>query len=95
MEITWRVFRGEGAGGAWGKRYRGIRSIIGRHKRDREEVKNCMGNGEAKELIGMTHGYELRVGNAGWQGEVTGQRGIKWRKKWDNCSNIINKIIKK
>ena len=24
------------------------------------EVQNCMGNGEAKELICMTHGHELR-----------------------------------
>ena len=37
-----------------------------------------MGNGEAKELICMTHGQELRWGNNG--GEGTGQRGIKGRK---------------
>ena len=29
---------------------------------DRGEVKNSIGNGEAKELMYMTHGYELR----GW-----------------------------
>ena len=29
------------------------------------EVKNSMGNGEAKELICMTHGHELRRGNDG------------------------------
>ena len=29
------------------------------------EVKNSMGNGEAKELICMTRGHELRWGNAG------------------------------
>ena len=52
-----------------------------------------MGNGEAKELIGMTHGHELRgKGNAGRCGS-TGQRGIKGRKRWDNCSSII--ILKK
>ena len=33
-----------------------------------------MGNGEAKELVCMTHGHELR-----WEGG-TGQRGIKGRK---------------
>ena len=38
-----------------------IRNIIGRHKIDRE-VKNSIGNGEAKELKGMTHGHELRDG---------------------------------
>ena len=28
-------------------------------------VENSMGNGEAKELICMTHGHELRSGNNG------------------------------
>ena len=34
------------------------------------EVKNSIGNGEAKELICMTHGHELRwgLGNAGGRG---------------------------
>ena len=32
------------------------------------EVKNSMGNGEAEELIYMTHGHELRWGNAGGRG---------------------------
>ena len=27
-----------------------------------------MGNVEAKELIYMTHGHELRVGGCGWEG---------------------------
>ena len=50
-----------------------------------------MGNGEAKEVICMTHGHELRCGNAG--GKVGArQRGIKGRKKWDNYNSIINKI---
>ena len=30
-----------------------------------EEVKNSMGNVEAKELICMTHGHELKGGNVG------------------------------
>ena len=50
-----------------------------------------MGNGEAKELICMTHGHELRWGNAGG-GQGTRQRGIKGREKWDNYNSIINKI---
>ena len=50
-----------------------------------------MGNGEAKELICTTHGHELRGGSAGGR-EDAGQRGIKRRKKWDNCNSIINKI---
>ena len=35
-----------------------IRNISGRYKIDRE-VKNSMGNGEAKELICITHGHEV------------------------------------
>ena len=49
-----------------------------------------MGNGEARELISMTHGHELRRGMT--VGGGTGWRGIKERKKWDNCNSIINKI---
>ena len=32
------------------------------------EVKNSIGNGEAKELICTTHGHELRWGNVGRRG---------------------------
>ena len=42
------------------------------------EVKNSIGNGEAKELICMTHGHELRGGC--WWERVAGQRGLKGRK---------------
>ena len=44
------------------------------------EVKKSMGNGEAKELICMTHVHELRWGNDGGR-EGTGQRGVKGRKQ--------------
>ena len=40
------------------------------------EVKNSIGNGEAKELIYMIHGHELKGVNAGGR-EGAGQRGIK------------------
>ena len=50
-----------------------------------------MGNGETRELISMTHGHELRWGDYRWEGGA-GWRGIKERKKWDNCNSIINKI---
>ena len=53
-----------------------------------------MGNGEAKELTCTTHGHELRWGNAGGMG-VTGQRGIKERKKREKYNSIINKIYLK
>ena len=38
-----------------------------------------MGNGEAKELLCMTHGHELRLGNAGGRGVQGGgeKRGEK------------------
>ena len=77
-----------GGGGKWGKS-----TGNKKHKwwvQNRQgEVKKSMGNGETKELVCMTHGHELRLGNDGGQG--TGQRGIKGRKKWDNCNSIINK----
>ena len=56
------------------------------------EVKNSIGNVEAKELIRMTHGHELKWGSVGGRGYV-GRRGIK-EGKWDNCNSIINKIYK-
>ena len=43
-------------------------------------IKDSIGNVEAKELICMTHGHELRWGNAGgWGG--TGWRGNKGEKE--------------
>ena len=39
-------------------------------------MKNSIGNVEAKELICMTHGHELKGGNAGGRG-CAGWRGIK------------------
>ena len=57
-------------------------------------MKNSIGNGEANDLICMTHGHELSWGNDGGRAG-TGQRGIKGRKKWDNCNSLINKIYLK
>ena len=54
------------------------------------EGKNSVGNVEARELISMTHGHDLKAGNASGKG-YAGQRGIK-EGKWDNCNSIINKI---
>ena len=55
--------------------------------------KNSIGNVEAKELICMTHGHELKGEGAMWAGRrgYAGQRGIKGE-KWDNYNSIINKI---
>ena len=61
MEITWWVFSREGKGDHGGK---GTGNK--KHKwwvQNRQgEVKNSMGNGEAKEVIYMTQGYELSGG---------------------------------
>ena len=65
-----------------GEKVQGMRSINGRYKIDKEEVKNSMRNVEAKELICMTHGHEIRWGNAGGRGGA-GKRGIKGRKKME------------
>ena len=55
------------------------------------EGKNSIGNGEAKDLIRMTHGPELRRGECrGWG--VQGRGGKRGEKNWDNCNSIINKI---
>ena len=40
--------------------------MVGKNRQG--EVKNSIGNGEAKELICMTHGHELKGGNAGGRG---------------------------
>ena len=56
------------------KKVRRIRSIIGRYKIDQEDVKNSIRNGEAKKLICMARGHELR----GWGGyRVEGGKGGK------------------
>ena len=44
-----------------GKKVQRTRSINSKYKTERE-VKNSMGNGEAKEFICMTNGHELRQG---------------------------------
>ena len=53
------------------------------------DVKNSTGNGEAKDLICMTHRHELRGGLLEGKG-VLGGGGR--RKNWDNSNSIINKI---
>ena len=53
MEIKWRVVSGKGEGKNGGK-VQGIRSRIGRHKIDRGDVKNSIGNGEAKRQLTCT-----------------------------------------
>ena len=56
------------------------------------EVKNSIGNGEAKDLICTTHGHELREQMLEGGMVVEEKKG---RKNWDNCNSIINKIYLK
>ena len=89
MKITWRVISREEKQGKRGEKVQGIRSINGRYKIDRGDVKNSIGKGEAKELACRTHGHEIR-----WK-VLLGGRGAIWQrgakeKNWEKCNNIIN-----
>ena len=68
---------------------RGWRSRTGRYRID-GEIKNHIGNGEAKELTCATHGHELREELLEERG-VPGGRGHRGE-SWDNFNSIINKI---
>ena len=58
------------------------------------EVKNSIGNGEARGLLCTTNGHDPSGSKrGGWGG--AGQRGIQEIKIWDNSNNIINKIYLK
>ena len=46
------------------EKVQGIRSVKSRYKISQREVKNNIGNVEAKELICTTHGHEIIRGNA-------------------------------
>ena len=61
-----------GGGGEWRKKIQGIRSINGRYKIERGWLGIVWGNGEARELICVTHEHELR-----WQMMVGG--GVQGR----------------
>ena len=65
MEITWRVISG-----AWenGGKCTGNKKHKWWVENRQGEVKNSIGNVEAKELICMTHGHELSWGEAGGSG---------------------------
>ena len=77
MEVIWRVIIQEGKGENGGKnaeikKYK----LVGTEQAG--DVKNSIGNEEAKELMCVTHGCELRgAGNEG--------------KNWDTYNSIINK----
>ena len=49
-----------GGRGRMGEKVQGLRNIIGRYKIRQGDVKNSIGNGEAKEFIHTTHEHEIR-----------------------------------
>ena len=51
------------------------------------EVKNSVGNREAKEITCMTHGHELKAVGECWREGGAGQRGRKGRKR--NGTTVI------
>ena len=77
----WERGKKEGKG-TWNKKHKW--QIANRQ----EEVKNSIGNTEVKELICMTHGHELKQGNAGGRG-IAEQSGIQGR---NNRTTVIASI---
>ena len=67
-------FKRGGRGGEWGKGT-GIKKHNRQAQNRQAEVKNSIGNGEAKEFICTTHGHELRHGGNAGEREGAGQRG--------------------
>ena len=74
-----------------GEKVQGIRGINGRCKIDRGRLRIAWEMEKPKYLyvqpMDMNEGGGVIVGGWGIR-----QRGIKGRKKWDNCNSIINKI---
>ena len=63
MEITWGVISREGAGEVEnGRKGTGTKKHKWYVQNRQWEVKNSIGNGEAKDLICMNQGHELRGG---------------------------------
>ena len=67
-----------GGRGRLGKKVQGLRSIIGRYKRDRGMSRTVQEMGKPKNIYvqPMDMNYELRGGNSGGKG-CTGQREAK------------------
>ena len=56
------------------------------------EVKNSIGNGEAKEFTCITHGHDLRGLECSWAGWGCRTEVNNREKKWDNYNSTISKI---
>ena len=72
------------------EKLQGMRSASGRYKIDRRRLRIVWEMEKPKNLC-VSHGHELRWGN-NVRRDGTRKRGIKGRKKWDNCNSIINYI---
>ena len=82
MEITWRVGYQQGGGGEKnGGKGTGNKKHKWQVQNRQGQVKNSIGNGEAKELTYTTHGHELTKGGilvgGGVQVQVKGNKGEK------------------
>ena len=69
---------------------RGLRGTNRQSQNSHGDVKHSIGNGVAKELIGMTHGHEQWWGDCLKEWSVL-DRGEQIGKNWLNCNSIINK----
>ena len=87
-------YQKEGGGGEWGK-CTGNKKHNWQIQNRQEEVKNGIGNGEAKELICTTHIHELRGWNAGGRDGCKAEVDKGEKKRLDDCYSIINKIYLK
>ena len=86
IDIIGRVISWEGVGEN-GEKGTGSKKQNWQVQNRQGDIKNSIGNEEAKELICTTHGHELR---GGWKG-LPGRREQRG-KNWDECNSIINKI---
>ena len=73
-------------GGENGQKGTGNRQHIWKVQDRRGDVKNTIGKGEAKELISMTHGHELRVGGV-LEGSWHRAEGNK--REWEKWTTVI------
>ena len=87
MEITWRVISGEGETGGKGTGKKKHKWYV---QNRQGEVKNSIGNGEAKDLICTTHGQKLR--REMWWEQGCSVEEDKGEKNGDTYNSIINKI---
>ena len=79
MDIRWRSAGRRGRGENEGKGT-GNKKHKWQAQNRQGKVKNNVGNGEAKELVCMTHGHGLRWGNDGRRGyKADGNKGEKKR----------------